>query len=67
MASGANANLLSSDLAKSEEAIEKADLILMQLEIPMDTVEFVAKMASSVTRVGAQSSAPYRNEVDIFD
>ncbi len=67
MASGANANLLSSDLAKSEEAIEKADLILMQLEIPMDTVEFVAKMASSVTRVRAQSSAPYRNEVDIFD
>ena len=46
VASGANANLLPSDLAKSEEAIEKADLILMQLEIPMDTVEFVAKMAS---------------------
>ena len=42
MASGANANLLPTDLAKAEEAIEQAELILMQLEIPMDTVEFVA-------------------------
>ena len=31
VASGANANLLPSDLAKSEEAIEKADLILMRV------------------------------------
>ena len=45
VASGANANLLPTDLAKAEEAIEQAELILMQLEIPMDTVEFVAKTA----------------------
>lgn len=45
VASGANANLLPSDLEKAEEAIEKAELILMQLEIPMDTVEFVAETA----------------------
>ena len=38
VASGANANLLPSDLAKAEEAIELADLILMQLEVPMETV-----------------------------
>ena len=42
VASGANANLLPSDLAKAEEAIELADLILMQLEVPMETVCFVA-------------------------
>lgn len=45
VASGANANLMPVDVAKAEEAIEKADLVLMQLEIPMDTVEFVAEMA----------------------
>lgn len=45
VASGANANLLPSDLEKAEEAIEKADLVLMQLEVPMETVRFVADMA----------------------
>ena len=33
-----------------------------------DAVQFACKASAiSVTRVGAQSSAPYRNEVDIFD
>lgn len=45
VASGANANLMPADVAKAEEAIGQADLVLMQLEIPMDTVEFVAEMA----------------------
>ncbi|MDD4514026.1 ribokinase [Massilibacteroides sp.] len=45
VASGANANLSPADLAKAEEAIDKADFILMQLEIPIETVEFVAEMA----------------------
>lgn len=45
VASGANANLLPSDLEKAEEAIEQADLVLMQLEVPMETVRFVADMA----------------------
>ena len=32
-----------------------------------DAVHFACKAAAiSVTRIGAQSSAPYRNEVDIF-
>ena len=32
-----------------------------------DAVRFACKASAiSVTRVGAQSSAPYRNEVDIF-
>ncbi len=45
VASGANANLMPSDLAKAEEAIEQADLVLMQLEIPMETVCYVADLA----------------------
>lgn len=33
-----------------------------------DAVQFACKASAiSVTRVGAQSSVPYRNEVDIFD
>jgi ribokinase len=43
VASGANANLMPSDLARAEEAIEQADL--MQLEIPMETVCYVADLA----------------------
>ena len=43
VASGANAHLMPADLMKSAEAIQQADLILMQLEIPMDTVEYVAE------------------------
>ena len=45
VASGANANLLPTDLAKAEEAIDQADIVLMQLEIPMETVEYVAEIA----------------------
>lgn len=45
VASGANANLLPSDLEQAIDAVEEADLILMQLEIPMETVEYVAELA----------------------
>lgn len=45
VASGANSALFPSDLASAVEAIEQADLILLQLEIPMDTVEYVAEEA----------------------
>jgi ribokinase len=46
VASGANANLLPDDLSKAEEKIKNASLILMQLEIPLQTVEYVAEIAS---------------------
>ncbi|WP_455634126.1 ribokinase [Parabacteroides sp.] len=58
VASGANANLLPSDLAKAEEAIEKADLILMQLEIPMETVEYVARIAAGKGKMVILNPAP---------
>ena len=41
VASGANANLLPADLVKADQA----DIVLMQVEIPMETVEYVAEMA----------------------
>lgn len=47
VASGANAALFPADLGRATEAIEKAGLILMQLEIPMITVNYVAALAAA--------------------
>ncbi|HTN38402.1 MAG TPA: ribokinase [Arachidicoccus sp.] len=47
VASGANANFLPVDLEDVMEEIGKAGIVLMQLEIPLETVHFVAKYASS--------------------
>lgn len=58
VASGANGNLTPSDLMKAEESVEKADLILMQLEIPMDTVEFVAETAWKKSKKVILNPAP---------
>jgi ribokinase len=58
VASGSNANLLHEDVAKAKEAIEEAYIILMQLEIPMETVEFVAKMANETGKKVILNPAP---------
>jgi len=46
VASGANAHLLPGDLHKADQKIKNASLILMQLEIPIETVEYVANIAA---------------------
>ncbi len=46
VASGANAYLNPSDIDKASAEIESSDLVLMQLEIPIETVEYVAEMAN---------------------
>ncbi|MDR2652521.1 MAG: ribokinase, partial [Prevotellaceae bacterium] len=58
VASGSNANLLREDVAKAKEAIDEADIILMQLEIPMETVEFVAKIANEKNKKVILNPAP---------
>ena len=58
VASGANAHLTPSDLQKAEEAIEQADLILMQLEIPMETVEYVAGVGHRLGKKVILNPAP---------
>jgi ribokinase len=45
VASGANANLCPADIDKAILEIEKSNLVLMQLEIPIETVEYVAEIA----------------------
>ena len=46
VASGANANLLPLDINKALTAIDACDLVLMQLETPMPTIEYVASLAA---------------------
>lgn len=46
VASGANASLSPRDIDKAKQAIESADILLMQLEIPMETVEYAADLAA---------------------
>lgn len=46
VASGANAYLTPADIDKAISEIEGSDLILMQLEIPIETVEYVAELAT---------------------
>jgi len=47
VASGANATLSADDLQHAEQLIEHSSIVLMQLEIPLATVEYVAALAAS--------------------
>ena len=46
VASGANANLSPSDVEAAGDAISSADILIMQLETPLDTVQKAASIAS---------------------
>ena len=46
VASGANANLSPSDITAASDAISSADILVMQLETPLETVEKAASIAS---------------------
>jgi ribokinase len=58
VASGANANLLPADLEKAEKAIDHCDVVLMQLEIPLETVEYVARTAHEKSKKVILNPAP---------
>ena len=58
VASGANAYLLPDDLVNATEAIDWSDWVLMQLEIPMDTIEYVANAARSKGKKVILNPAP---------
>src|SRR5689334_2216601 len=47
VAPGSNATFMPGDLANAIPVIEEATVILMQLEIPLSTVEYVAGLASA--------------------
>ncbi|MBK5720659.1 ribokinase [Dysgonomonas sp. Marseille-P4677] len=46
VASGANGTLGKEDLKEAKQVITESDILLMQLEIPIDTVEYAAKIAN---------------------
>jgi len=58
VASGANACLLPEDLTKAADAIEQSNIVLMQLEIPMETIEYVAEEACSKGKTIILNPAP---------
>lgn len=58
VASGANASLDPSDLQGAMKEIADARIILMQLEIPMETVEFVARQAAATSASVILNPAP---------
>jgi len=47
VASGANMTLTPADVEKVKDVILDADILLMQLEIPLETVEYAAEIANS--------------------
>lgn len=56
--SGANAQCLPEDLDRHEEKISRADLIVLQLEIPLQTVEYAVKMAKKQGKPVLLNPAP---------
>ena len=58
VASGANAHLTPQDIDEAQVAIEEGDIVLMQLETPMDTVEHAARMAKQIGKKVILNPAP---------
>ena len=58
VAPGANANLTSDDLRRAASAFEQADIVLLQLEIPMETVEQAALTACATGKRVVLNPAP---------
>ncbi|MDR2139820.1 MAG: ribokinase [Tannerella sp.] len=58
VAGGANSHLTPADMASVADVIREADIVLMQLEIPMETVELVAGIAFRAGRKVILNPAP---------
>ena len=58
VASGANARLSVEDIMLAAKCMEDAGIILMQLEIPLETVEYVAVVATSLGKKLILNPAP---------
>jgi ribokinase len=58
VASGANMALATAEIANAQTAFAQAELILLQLEIPLPTVELAAKMAFELGKTVILNPAP---------
>jgi ribokinase len=61
---GANGKLTSSDIDGARPLIEQSDFILMQLEIPLDTVEYITDIAWNYSKKVIINPAPAANLPD---
>lgn len=64
VASGSNGTLNRADIEHSRNVIENASIVLMQLEIPIDTVQYVAETARSKNVNVILNPAPARELPD---
>jgi len=60
VASGANASLLPEDIDHAQEVIEEGDILLMQLETPIETIEHAAQVAKLAGKKVVLNPAPAR-------
>jgi ribokinase len=60
VAQGSNAALMPADLGKAQEEFKKQDIVLMQLEIPLQTVMYVAQEVHQLGKKVIFNPAPAR-------
>jgi ribokinase len=58
VASGANAHLTPQDIIRAQICLQKAAIILMQLEIPVETVSYAAAIAATLNKTIILNPAP---------
>lgn len=61
--SGANALVTPRDIDQEKARIEQADCVVMQLEIPIETVLYAAKLAKSLGKTVVLDPAPARSDL----
>ena len=60
VASGANARLSKEDIDRAQIAVSDADIVLMQLETPIETIEYAAHIAKNLGKRVILNPAPAR-------
>ena len=58
VAQGANGNLSVNDIKNTEQVLQDADIILVQLEIPIETIEYIAALAKQHNKKLILNPAP---------
>lgn len=60
--SGANATLLPEDIDRNRDLLENCDVVILQLEIPLDTVCYAARLAKELGKTVILDPAPVPRE-----
>lgn len=66
VAPGANSSLSKENIDKAEEKFQEADIVLLQLEIPIDTAEYAADLANKYGKKVVLNPAPATHLNDSF-